>query len=216
MKKSFVFIIIVAIIILSAGGYYYFSNQENYTYVIDDMSAEDIVDECMYYLENDTHSGQTPDDFFAFYKPAVESFVTDDNKRYVMNYFKKDVAPECDVVKTISVTYPITDLDGTINLNARRHGNYSYVQLIVYDYDKATEIYRLFLEPLSNNFEDVNETRESSWVARGDIKGSDNNVIVSGNEQTKFLSVEREDDYYVIEAYDYLGSRADMFRYGNQ
>nr|WP_027871159.1 hypothetical protein [[Eubacterium] cellulosolvens] len=186
------------------------SPESSYTYDIDEMTAEKVVETYQYYYNNIPKQGSSFDDYYATLK--VKPVKTSDTSIFCQFYDENDkTIPERDVIKSISIGNIEAEMDRTIG-----YGDTGYftvnIDLIIHDYDKAVDIYNGFFnqidskvitDPLSMDYNTAitlankKDNRENHrWESTVEVIQKMNDAVSFRDEP--FLSLTKMDNYYEI------------------
>ncbi len=167
-------------------------------YDISGMTVSEIVDLCMFYLDNVPRQNQTFEDYAASFK--VEPYeIKPDNGLYGGDfnfYNNNDDVPSVDRIKKIMLWGIITEMDGSIGINKNTYEGHSVkITLDIIEYSKASEIYSALYDNLAQYYDVESDNREgTSWKSFGRSR------IAPDSNDTLFLRMEKYDSYYTIQA----------------
>ncbi len=177
------------------------NNQDNnlteFTYSIDNLSAEEVVSECKYYYENSPKQGEKYENYFSCVK-ADPTYTSDDG---LFDIYFRSLSPNTfannDVITRILFSGLQQEMDGTIGYSGNTY--YVEVDLIIQDYEKASTIYnQLYTIIVDENYTDIQDNRSSTyWSSYAMFCDTDNSAIgISFLEMTK-----EEDGFQIISRY---------------
>ncbi len=171
------------------------SEEDQFSYYIDGLSVDEILEECNYCFNNVPKEGQTFDE----YKASLHAIPIKYDDGYELDYkFTKDSVysfePSKDIISEIIVRGTKEEMDGSIGYNDD-HMMVISVSVYVADYDKATALYDNLFNQLSPKFESVQDQREGKrWSASGMFW--DNNHIKG--ESAEIVSLEKTTNGYIL------------------
>ena len=171
----------------------------DFLYYIDNMSAEEIVSECVYYFNNLPYKGEHFEEYLNTFK--VTPILEDPLYPRIRYYYKADAIPEKDVLKEITIDGWLTQMDGSLTYVGESSWPYTTigVYLWIKDYNKAADVYdRLYNYLLPYYSEDglIEDHREgTSWYARGGFP------LPNGTTFLEFMNMSKSNDYFVIYAH---------------
>lgn len=180
------------------------ANQESIIYSVDNMSEQEILEECNYYFNNLPFKGESYDEYRKTMKAAPLDTSIAESTYFIFTNDSYGI-PDEDYIRTIRVDGIITQMDGTIGFQEQMPIIVN-IELVIHKYEKAEKIYDLLYDQLSPMFNDslekessVIDSRESTyWYAQGYIKTSDHST-----KQTYYLSMRKDGDFYTINAQSY-------------
>lgn len=177
------------------------TSEESYSYVIDSLSDNDVVNECKYYFENIPSQGESFDDYYATLKakPVIAYNDCGVECQFYDNSIDKEQT-EHDVITSIGILGTQTEMDGSIGYSDNYYG--VRVNMIIQDYSRASNIYSQLFDIVlaSGKFTGINDVRESTrWNADAMFWTSD-----SGAMGVTLISMEKQVNGYNIRVTYYL------------
>lgn len=167
---------------------------DEYIYVIDDMSVDEIVEECFYYFNNLPSEGQSFDEYEKTLK--VQPPKSYGNGRYVFNEIDRAKAPEKDIIESVSVEIT-SNLDGSIHID--RNYVYVNVELWIKDYDKAVAVYESLKTKLEPFYYSTIENKGSSeWKLSGYYDPINGDGSAGGMGVNEIVAIYKKDDCFNI------------------
>lgn len=177
------------------------ASDEAYSYVIDSLSDNDVVNECKYYFENVPSQGESFDDYYATLKVKPVKAYTDsgvDCQFYDISIDNEQT--EHDVITSIRILGTQTEMDGSIGYSDDYYG--VRVDMIIQDYSRASNIYSQLFDIVSTSgkFTEINDVRDSTnWYADAMFWTSDSGAI-----GVNLISMDKQDNEYNIRVTYYL------------
>ncbi len=167
------------------------------TYPINKKTEQEIYEEILTILQNKPSQGQTVDDYAKVLggKPVKNIFAGGvyGSLRF---YFQEnlDDAPQKDQITYVGVSGVYQNMDGSIGISNKTDDFYSYVAFSLMDYDRAAKVYDLLFDELSKQYSNTmnDQYEHTKWRAIGSPEKDGNS--------TYFLSLEKKEEYYVLNA----------------
>jgi len=119
------------------------TSETAYTYRIDDLSDQKVVEECQYYFNNIPYQGESYDDYMATLKATPVNSQNDYGVAY--RFYENSIddrSIDCDAITDIGVIGTQTEMDGSIGYSNNYYG--VSVKMTIRDYDRAANIYAMF------------------------------------------------------------------------
>ena len=118
------------------------TSETAYTYRIDDLSDQKVVEECQYYFNNIPYQGESYDDYMATLKATPVNSQNDYGVAY--RFYENSIddrSIDCDAITDIGVIGTQTEMDGSIGYSNNYYG--VSVKMTIRDYDRAANIYAM-------------------------------------------------------------------------
>ncbi len=209
MKKIISFILIFSLLLSLCGC----SNENDkkaseekpniFLYYIDEMTPEKIAKECEYYYMNIPYEGETYEEYLSTFKAKPANDFKENSHRFYTDSFGDFQPPTRDVIRTITVSGILPQMDGTIGYNESDNTEIDViVELWIKDYDRAEKVYNLLFDYLSphysfNKFNQPVDYRETTyWHAEGSQRVEASELV----NKIDFLTMETYEDFYVIKS----------------
>ena len=177
------------------------STDISFNYYIDDLSSDEIVNECMTILNNIPENGQTIEQYESSLKflPLDTSI----DEYFMYYYFSKEHDPHRSFPSKSAVTYISganigTQMDGTLALRSDQY-HWMTIELCITDYETASAVYDSLFSTLSPLYTDIDDSRDgTNWRAYAMYKYTSNAAA-----SVEFMNLEKVDNGYILHASKY-------------
>ena len=172
------------------------TSETAYTYRIDDLSDQNVVEECQYYFNNIPYQGESYDDYMATLKATPVNSQNDYGVAY--RFYENSIdnrSINCDAITDIGVIGTQTEMDGSIGYSSNYYG--VSVKMTIREYDRAANIYALLYDVIvDENYKEINDTRDSTiWSANAMYYYTDSSAM-----GVEFMSMSKESSGYILSA----------------
>lgn len=173
----------------------------SFNYYVDDLSSDEIVNECMAILNNIPENGQTIEQYENSLKVMpLDTYI---DEYFMYYYFSKErdphrSFPSKSAVSCISGANIGTQMDGTLALRSDQF-HWMTIELCITDYETASAVYDSLFNTLSPLYYDINDRRDgTNWRASAMYKYTSN-----ASAGVEFMKLEKVENGYILQASKY-------------
>lgn len=140
---------------------------EDYNYFIDELSVDEIVDECMKILENVPKVGTTVEEYESTFRNEPLNTSIDEYNMlfyFVHNYDPYGASPKKNAIVCIMGNNIGLQMDGTLAVRSDQYDVRMEMELCITDYQTASEVYDKLYQILTPGYEKLNRYEDgTTW-----------------------------------------------------